>query len=146
MSYPIFDGNELTQKQLIAGYLMAGIPLFFGFYMAVWGFGQIADKKAENPENLIRGCMYFHSKIVDKTNHTRINFYVDGVFGSTLKSIQKVFYSNIKNQGFESFSDFKSFISSNGSDVCYEVSYVKLDLLIFKKVFIYDYHGIKSDN
>ncbi|UYZ68253.1 hypothetical protein LP109_12205 [Moraxella bovis] len=45
MSYPIFDGNELTKKQLIAGYLMAGIPLFFGFYMAVWGFGQIADKK-----------------------------------------------------------------------------------------------------
>lgn len=77
MSYPIFDGNKLTQKQLIAGYLMAGIPLFFGFYMAVWGFGQIADKKAENPDNLIRGCMYYSGYRKDKHNYYFYYFAIE---------------------------------------------------------------------
>lgn len=55
----LYDETKHTKQQLIAGYFIAGIPLLFGFYMAVWGFGRIADKKAQNPDHLIGGCMYY---------------------------------------------------------------------------------------
>lgn len=77
MNYPIFDGKEPTKKELIAGYLMAGIPLFFGFYMAVWGFGQIADKKAQTSDNLIKGCMYYDGYSKDKHKYYSYYFLIE---------------------------------------------------------------------
>lgn len=67
----------MTNKELIAGYLMAGIPLLFGFYMSIWGFEKIADKQAENPDKLIKGCMYYNEQRTDKHNFTFYYFLIE---------------------------------------------------------------------
>lgn len=113
MSYPIFDGNELTKKQLIAGYLMAGIPLFFGFYMAVWGFGQIADKKAKNPDNLIRGCMYYDGTSKTKSGGEYHHLIIDGIASDTFKAYTNAFDRHIKNIGFKHIGEFDDYIKKS---------------------------------
>lgn len=125
MNHLIFDDKEPTKKELIVGYLSAGIPLFFGFYMAVWGFGQIADRKAQNPDNLIKGCMYYYGYRRDKHNDY---FY----------------YFSIEKNNFLKREEFYNFIKKDSSQ-CHLVSYIKLDFILFKKIFVYDYHG-KIDN
>lgn len=126
MNHLIFDDKEPTKKELIVGYLSAGIPLFFGFYMAVWGFGQIADRKAQNPDNLIKGCMYYYGYRRDKHNDY---FY----------------YFSIEKNNFLKREEFYNFIKKDSSQ-CHLVSYIKLDFILFKKIFVYDYHGTIDDN
>lgn len=57
---PMTSNTDNPTKQEIIISCLLGTLLPFGFYMAIWGFGQIADKKAQDPNNLIQGCMYYY--------------------------------------------------------------------------------------
>lgn len=135
----IFD-TEPTKKQLITGYLMAGLPLLFGFYMVVWGFGQMADKKAQNPENLISGCMYYDGTTRTKHGDKYHHLIIDDTKTDTLKAYTSKFNQHIKTKGFNHIGEFDDYIENN-KRYCHKISYIKLDFFLFNKVFVYDYHG-----
>lgn len=126
--------------------IFTGLSLFALIsYIHLFYFEKIANEKAKNPNNLISGCMYYERLHRDKHNFVYISFNIDKrYYSNTLKSMKKPFYEYVRSVGFDNFDDFQNFISSNGRDVCYQVSYIKLDYIVFKKIFIYKYHGIKK--
>lgn len=141
----LYDESKHTKQQLIAGYLIAGIPLIFGFYMSVWGFGQIADRKAENPDNLIRGCMYYDGTSKTKSGGEYHHLLIDSIKSDTFRAYTHKFNSHIKIKGFNNIGGFDDYVKNNKKK-CFLVSYIKLDYILFQKVFVYDYHGISDDN
>lgn len=115
-------------------------------YIHLFYFEKIANEKAKNPDNLINGCMYYEKLNLTKQNSIYISFNIDNkYYSNTLKSMKKPFYEYVRSVGFDNFDDFQNFISSNGRDVCYQVSYIKLDYMVFKRIFIYQYHGIRHN-
>lgn len=140
----LYDETKHTKQQLIAGYLMAGVPLLFGFYMSIWGFGQIADKKAQNPDNLIRGCMYYNGYRKDKHNHESFYFRIEKEIAISDDLFRGGYYDNIK-KSFLHIDEFYNYAKLDQKK-CFLVSYIKLDYILFQKFFVYDYHGTKSDN
>ncbi len=112
--------------------------------MAVWGFGQIADKKAQNPDNLIKGCMYYYGYRRDKHNDYFYYFLIEKKLTVNTYLFRGEFFFNVEKNNFLKREEFYNFIKKDSSQ-CYLVSYIKLDFILFKKIFVYDYHG-KIDN
>lgn len=137
--------SKFTNQELFM--IFTGLSLFtLILYIDIFYFEKIANEKAKNPDNLINGCMYYEKLNLTKQNSIYISFNIDNrYYSNTLKSIPTSFYEHVRSVGFDNFDDFQNFISSNGRDVCYQVSYIKLDYIVFKKIFIYKYHGIKND-
>lgn len=54
------------------------------------------------------------------------------------------YYFSIEKNNFLKREEFYNFIKKDSSQ-CHLVSYIKLDFILFKKIFVYDYHG-KIDN
>lgn len=137
--------TKFTNKEL---FIIFTVLSFFALilYIDIFYFEKIANEKAKNPNNLINGCMYYEKLNLTKHNSIYVSFNIDNkYYSNTLKSIPKPFYEYVRKIGFNNIDDFKNFISSNGHYVCYQVSYIKLDYIVFKKIFIYKYHGIKQD-
>lgn len=134
--------NEFTNQEICM--ILIGLGFFILIsYINLFYFEKIANEKAQNPDNLIAGCMYYERLHRDKHDFVYISFNIDRkYYSNTLKSTPTPFYDYVRNIGFDNFEEFKNFISSNGRDVCYQVSYIKLDYIVFKRIFIYQYHGI----
>lgn len=68
--------------------------------MAVWGFGQIADKKAQNPDNLIKRCMYYGGYRKDKHNDYFYYFIIEKKLAINTDSFRGEFFPILKKTIF----------------------------------------------
>lgn len=137
--------SKFTNQEIFMIFMGLGFFVLIS-YINLFYFEKIANEKAKNPDNLIVGCMYYEKLQLTKSNSIYISFSIDRkYYSNTLESTPMPFYDHIRSVGFNNFDEFKNFISSNGHHVCYQVSYIKLDYILFKRIFIYQYHGINHD-
>lgn len=102
-------------------------------FMNIWGYNYILKYKAKNPLNTIEGCAYYSGKSKSKSKYgwgyyISVNNYVYDTQGILKKSFMsrvtwKDFYKNIDEDQFS----------------CHKIKYVELNLILTKKIFIYDY-------
>lgn len=136
---------KFTNQEIFMIFTVLGLFALI-LYINVFYFEKIANEKAKNPNNLINGCMYYEKLNLNNQNSIYVSFNIDKkYYSNTLKSIPTSFYEHVRSVGFDNFDDFQNFISSNGYDVCHQVSYIKLDYIVFKRIFIYQYHGIRHN-
>lgn len=89
--------------------------------------------------------MYYNGTSKTKSDGEYHHLIIDGIHSDTFRSYTGVFYQYIKNKGFKHIGEFDDYVKDNKKS-CILVSYIKLDFIVFKRVFIYDYHGTIDDN
>lgn len=109
-------------------------------YMGAFGFHQIADKEAQNPNNLIDGCMYYVRSYKDKSNNDVIVLKIDNKVDEHYMFYSRDFYKkNFPNKP-QIEHQFNQYVKKN-STICHPIRYVKLDFIIDSKIFVYHYLG-----
>ena len=105
--------------------------IFLNFYMSIWGFEKIAIYKAKDQSNIIEGCAYHRGEFKTKYGG---GYYLN-IGGTTIKDdliTRKKFPFNIKKREF-----YKDINADHFG--CHTVKYIKIDLYVTKKIFLYDY-------
>lgn len=133
-----FQDKKEELKRNIAIICTLIVAVFIA-YMFLIGFDKIADNRAKNPNNLIRGCMHYYGS--GKHKHASlgeyINLRVDGIYATSLSAFSVEFKRQVDIETLH--KDMKK----SGSDKCYPVDYIMLDFMIVKRVFIYKYYDDK---
>lgn len=105
--------------------------IFLNFYMSIWGFEKIAIYKAKDQSNIIEGCAYYRGEFKEKYG---MGYYFN-IDGTTIEDnfiTSKKFPFNFKQREF--YKDIRA--DQYG---CHTVKYIKIDLYVMKKIFLYDY-------
>ncbi|MDM1020457.1 hypothetical protein QSV37_09105 [Acinetobacter sp. VNK23] len=128
--YEFIRNKPLSYNLLIYGVIFL---IFLIFYMKVWGYELIAIYKSKKIENILEACAYYDGTykskysdgyyiVVDKYSFSDRGIYAKG-FPFSYK--QKEFYESLRDDNYG----------------CHKVKYIKIDLYVVKKIFIYDYLG-----
>jgi hypothetical protein len=123
----------LKQKPIYYSLIVYGILflIFFKFFMDICGYFYIAEYKSKNPLNVIEGCVYYSGVYKTKNSndlYLSMDGYVFNSFNVTVKEFpfyykQKVFFKNIHEDKIS----------------CKKIKYIEINLILTKKIFIYDY-------
>lgn len=127
--------HHVNNKIAFFWYILPVFLVIFFMYMGTLGFRQIASKMAENPNNLIRGCMYYNGYHTSKYNTKNYHFIIDGYRENS--GSMHLFNSKIPENHLGSILEY---IEKN-QNICHEVSYIRINLFFYNKVFLYDFHG-----
>ncbi|WP_147293762.1 hypothetical protein [Acinetobacter haemolyticus] len=129
--YEYLKVNPIYYSVIVYGVIFL---MIFGFYMSVWGFEKIAVYKAKDQRNILEACAYY-----------------DGVYKSKYSNgyyivIDKYSFSDrgVYAKGFPFSYKQREFYGSLSDNVygCHKVKYIKIDLYVVRKIFIYDYLGV----
>lgn len=127
-------GIYLGHQKLIIITLLCGY-----FVLNVWGFAYIAEKKATNSSNIKEACLYFRSSY---TKASKMKILILTVDGEQVRS-NRIFSKNMpygyKWNG-QQRDEFYQYLEYN-KEKCHPVEYIDINLLITRKIFIYDYLG-----
>lgn len=123
--------KTLTEKIFIILFL-----IFFSIfmYMEAVGFEKIADKKSTNPKYMIKGCLFYVKSKSDKYGYEILILNVDGY-----KRENRRIYSRSSN-AYANKIKFEEYIKNN-PNTCHSVGYVKVNLILTSKIYIYEYYG-----
>lgn len=127
-------------KEVSAFEFILLLCLFFAILsipMNIFGFRYIAKYMAKNESYVHETCAYY--KGVHKTKYSK-DYYisVDGYVTTTLGFNIKDFPFNSKKK-----KDFYANLTDPKESACQRIKYVEIDLILTKKIFIYDYLGSK---
>lgn len=135
------DDRPLTLGEKIY-YCLFVLLLLFLFYMLVFGFEEIANKKAKNPDNLVQGCMYYSGSRKDKHDFEFVYLTIDGYTTEHIRIYTRYFRENLRNSKIK-LNDFHANLKKGGSETCHLVRYIDLDYVVFRRIYIYQYLGKK---
>lgn len=115
-------------KFVVYGFM---VWIILWLFMGVWGYNYVLKYKSNNPENIIEGCAYYSGKSKSKYNQ---GYYivVNGYVYDTQFVLIHKFPSGLTLSNFEKDIDKDHFS-------CHKIKYVELNLVLTKKIFIYDY-------
>lgn len=133
------DDRPLTLGEKVF-YCLFVLLLLFLFYMLVFGFEEIANKKAKNPDNLVQGCMYYSGSRKDKHDFEFVYFTIDGYSTEGVKMYTRYFFENLRNSKVK-IDDFEANLKKGGDETCHLVRYIDLDYVVFRRIYIYQYLG-----
>ena len=105
-------------------------------YMGFFGNFQIADHMAKNPDNIIKGCMYYVRE-VRRGHRDATQVKIDGRLYETY-----LIYTN-KSEIFSSkkYGEFDQYMKDN-PELCHPIGYIELvNLGFYKKIYVYHYYG-----
>ena len=102
-------------------------------FMNIWGYRYIAEYKAKNQKNIIEGCAFYGGDYKNKYKINNFYIYIDGK-GRYLnyEIVAKKFPYTKKRKDF--YNDFKG-----NYEKCNKIKYIELNLVLTRKIFIYDY-------
>lgn len=127
--------HHVKNKMAFFWYILPVFLVIFFMYMGTLGFRQIASKMAENPDNLIEGCMYYNGYHISKYNTKNYHFIIDGYRENSGSAY--LFNSNISESHRKHIFEY---VEKN-QNKCHKVSYIRINLLFYNRVFLYDFHG-----
>ncbi len=105
-------------------------------YMGFFGNFQIADHMAKNPDNIIKGCMYYVREV--RRRHSDITqVKIDGRVYET--SLIRTRNSDLALS--DKYGQFLGYIKNN-PELCHPIGYIELvNLGFYKKIYVYHYYG-----
>ena len=112
------------------------IFMIFYMYMGIFGVPQIADHMAKNPDNIIKGCMYYVRDMRRRYSNV-IEVMIDG------KAYDSTFIYTKKSELYapKNHSEFENYMREN-PNLCHQVGYITLvNLGFYKKIYVYHYYG-----
>ena len=112
------------------------IFMIFYMYMGIFGISQIADHMAKNPDNIIKGCMYYVREV--RRRHSDITqVKIDGRVYET--SLIRTRNSDLALS--DKYGQFLDYIKNN-PELCHPIGYIELvNLGFYKKIYVYHYYG-----
>lgn len=130
----------VNNKNVLYWQIIALILVSFFMYVGTIGLRQIANKMAENPDNIINGCMYYNGYRISKYDTKIYKLIIDGYNEDSSRIY--VFNSKIPDNYRKYIFEY---IEEN-PNICHEVSYIKINLLFYNRIFLYDFHGDYQPN
>ncbi|TXH56350.1 MAG: hypothetical protein E6Q89_05620 [Bacteroidia bacterium] len=126
--YEYLKSKPIYYSIIVYGFIFL---VFLKFFMDVWGYNYILKYKSNNPENIVEGCAYYSGKSKSKYNQ---GYYivVNGYVYDTQFVLIHKFPSGLTLSNFEKDIDKDHFS-------CHKIKYVELNLILTRKIFIYDY-------
>ena len=128
------EKKTIKEKIFIGCFLM-----FFSvfMYMEAVGIEKIADKRASDPKQVIRGCLSYIKSRKDRVVDEVLIFKLDG---------KKVENSRLYARNSNAYANrvkFEKYVKDN-PNICHPVGYVKVNLILTSKIYIYEYYGNSS--
>ena len=127
-------GIYLRHQKLIIITLLCGYFIF-----EVWGVRYIAERKAEKPNNIKEGCLYLRSSYTDTSKMKILRLTIDGHKVESHRTFSGNMPYGYKWNG-QQRDEFYQYLEYN-KEKCHPIQYVDINLLITRKIFIYDYLG-----